>query len=339
MEPLLRTLFVHTAGTRLVLEGNAVKALRDDVPPRRLPLEAIDTLVVTAGVDVSTPLLIHCAEAGRIVAFLSSNGRPRALVEGMADGRSALRRLQYAAHADTDRRAQLAAAVVVAKLVQMEWALRQWARDAGPLEQAQIREAADRLAESIWAVRSGSPDRSTLLGVEGENSRRYFDAMALVVRDGAWRGRRRRPATDPMNAMLSWMYGLTRVMVQGSVMVAGLDPGTGYLHGDRPGQPSLVLDLMEEFRPVADRLAVRLWNTRQVQDKHFVRGLGGGVELTPRGREILFESWHKHRAQDVRIKGRSSMVPNGFVPILQANALANALRLGIAYQGHQRSVR
>lgn len=339
MEPLLRTLFVHTPGTRLVLDGNAVKALRDDVPARRLPLEAIDTLVVTAGVDVSTPLLIHCAEAGRIVAFLSANGKPRAIVEGMADGRSALRRLQYAAHADPERRAGLAADVVVAKLRQMAWALRQWSRDASTSAQSTLRETANRLDQTAVQLSGSGIDRDTVLGIEGDGSRRYFDGLGLVVRDSVWQGRRRRPATDPLNAVLSWLYGLTRVAVQGAMMVTGLDPGTGFLHGDRPGQPSLVLDLMEELRPAADRLAVRMWNTRQLQDKHFTRGLGGAVEVSPEGREVLFDNWHSQRVKEVRVKGRSGLVPNGFIPIMQAHTLANALRQATAYKGHQRSVR
>jgi CRISPR-associated protein Cas1 len=37
-------------------------------------------------------------------------------------------------------------------------------------------------------------------------------------------------------------------------MNAGLEPFGGFLHVDRPGKPSLVLDLIEEFRqPIVDR--------------------------------------------------------------------------------------
>ena len=42
-------------------------------------------------------------------------------------------------------------------------------------------------------------------------------------------------------------------------MNAGLEPFAGFLHVDRSGKPSLVLDLMEEFRqPVVDR-AILSW--------------------------------------------------------------------------------
>ena len=90
----MRTLFVHTPGTRLILEGEAIKALRDDAPPRRLPLQQIETLVVAGGVDVSTPLLVKCAEDGRTVAFISKYGKPRAVAEGPLSGRGRLRKSQ-----------------------------------------------------------------------------------------------------------------------------------------------------------------------------------------------------------------------------------------------------
>lgn len=283
MEPVLRTLFVHSPGTRLVLEGGSIKALREGEPTRRLPLQAIDTLVVLGGVDVSTPLLLHCAENQRVVAFLSRYGKPRAVVEGSLAGRSQLRRLQYAAHADPGRRAELASCVVRGKLRQMSWALRQTARTAAEDEAPRLRQVAGAL-EFATSTTEGLP-RPELLGVEGEATRRYFTAYGSALRDSPWKGRHRRPLTDPMNALLSWCYGMTRIAVQGAVAVAGLDPGTGFLHGDRASQPSLVLDLMEEFRPTADVLAAKLWNTRKVQPKHFATRVSGAVELTTEGRE------------------------------------------------------
>lgn len=339
MEPMLRTLFVHTPGTRLVLDGQSVKALRDDAPPRRLPLEAIDTLVVASGVDVSTPLLIYCAEQQRIVAFVSRNGKPRALVEGPMNGRAEVRRRQFAAHADEYRRADLARTVVLGKVRQMAWALRQWARDAEGTSRDELRDTAGKLDDVASGHLMRSCERESLLGMEGEATRRYFGALHLVLRNATWGGRSRRPALDPINATLSWLYGMTRISVSGAIMVAGLDPGTGYLHGDRAGQPSLVLDLMEELRPAADRVAVRLWNTKRLQPKHFDRGLAGAVELGLEGRQILLDEWHAHRMAEVHVRGRVDPIPNGFIPIMQAHAMANALRHNESYEPHARAVR
>lgn len=336
MEQVLRTLFVHSPGTRLVLDGNSIKALREGEPSRRLPLHAIDTLVVLGGIDVSTPLLLHCAENQRVVAFLSRFGKPRAVVEGSLQGRSELRRLQYAAHADPGRRAELAACVVRGKLLQMSWALRQIARSAPTRDALTLRGVGADLDHSASTLAGLS--RQETLGVEGEATKRYFTALGSTLRDSPWRGRRRRPATDPINALMSWCYGMTRIAAHGALAVAGLDPGTGFLHGDRASQPSLVLDLMEEFRPTADLLAAKLWNTKQIQIQHFVTSISGAVELSAEGREIVFDAWHNHRCQVVAVRGRSLKIPNAMVPLVQAHALANALRFDLPYGAHVRAV-
>jgi CRISPR-associated protein Cas1 len=61
-------------------------------------------------------------------------------------------------------------------------------------------------------------------------------------------------APDAVNAALNYGYGILTSHVWGAAMNAGLEPFAGFLHVDRSGKPSLVLDLMEEFRqPVVDR--------------------------------------------------------------------------------------
>ena len=60
---------------------------------------------------------------------------------------------------------------------------------------------------------------------------------------------------------------------------AGLDPQVGFLHALRPGRAALALDVMEEFRPWADRLALTLINRGQVQAGDFDLREGGGEAL------------------------------------------------------------
>lgn len=333
----LRTLFVHTAGTRLVLEGDAVRALRDDAPPRRLPLNAIDCITVLSGIDISTPLLTRCAEDGRTIAILSRYGKPRALIEGPDSGRGQLRKAQYQAHFDQERRSELASSVVDGKIRQMTWAVRQWARDAGPHERVLLQQIAAALQDDRLGL--AGAERAQALGIEGAASRRYFAAFPLVLKSQGFPGRQRRPPLDPVNAVLSFLYAMTRLSLHGAVHAAGLDSYCGFLHGDRDGQPSLVLDLMEEFRPTADRVAVSLFNRRQLRDEHFETALTGAVSLTDEGREIVMNTWHQHRTHEAQIKSARMAVPNAAVPIVQANLLANALRSNGPYLAHEQVVR
>jgi CRISPR-associated protein Cas1 len=55
------------------------------------------------------------------------------------------------------------------------------------------------------------------------------------------------------------------IQVDQALILAGLDPYGGFLHADRPGKPSLVLDLIEEFRqPVVDRTVIGMVKKRFV---------------------------------------------------------------------------
>lgn len=109
-------------------------------------------------------------------------------------------------------------------------------------------------------------------GMEGLAAREYFAQWSQMLGKG-WKfeGRNRRPPTDPVNALLSFAYGLLRSQVTAAVHLAGLDPYIGYLHEVTWGQPAMVLDLMEEFRAwVADNVNVVLsvLNNREIQFDH-----------------------------------------------------------------------
>jgi CRISP-associated protein Cas1 len=74
-------------------------------------------------------------------------------------------------------------------------------------------------------------------------------------------GREHRGASDEVNSLLNYGYGILYSQVWGAVLNAGLEPFAGFLHVDRPGKPSLVLDLVEEFRqPVVDRSVIAYVN-------------------------------------------------------------------------------
>src|SRR5262249_27036259 len=142
-----------------------------------------------------------------------------------------------------------------------------------------LRKAANHLAALLVELRTAL-DLDSVRGHEGAAARAYFEAFPSMIRQQAdifvMNGRRRRPPLDPVNALLSFLYALLRHDCVAALETVGLDPAVGYLHVDRPGRPSLALDLMEEFRPlVAERVALALINRRQVSAKSFAIDPGG----------------------------------------------------------------
>jgi len=106
--------------------------------------------------------------------------------------------------------------------------------------------------------------REQILSVEGRAAQHYWRAIGQIIpAELAWPGRETRGATDPFNSALNYGYGILYFQVEHALTLAGLDPYGGFLHADRPGKPSLVLDLIEEFRQtVIDRTIIGLVNKR-----------------------------------------------------------------------------
>ena len=107
----------------------------------------------------------------------------------------------------------------------------------------------------------------------------------------------------------------------------GLDPAVGFLHRDRPGRPSLALDLMEELRPVlADRLALSLINRQQVQGGDFEKRDGGAVTVDRGGRRTVLSAWQERKKEERMHPYLQELAPLGLVPYLQAQLMARYLR-------------
>ncbi len=326
---LLNTLYVQTDGAHIKLDHDAVVVEVDGRGPTRLPLSRIESIVCIGRVTASPPVLARCAGDGRSVVWLSANGRFAYRIQGPTGGNVLLRRAQHLAYGDAERRTAIARNIVAGKLKNSRRVLLRSARDAVDDDtRRELRSAADAIVQSLPALPSHR-DLDVIRGVEGRAARTYFSALNHVLRSDvlALDGRSRRPPRDPLNALLSFLYGLLRSQCWSACETVGLDPQVGFLHGIRPGRPALALDLMEEFRPViADRLALTLVNRRQLGDSDFEHFPGGAVRLTDRGRRTVLEAWQGQRSSEFAHAVVKRPVPAGLLPHIQARLLARHLR-------------
>jgi len=170
-----------------------------------------------------------------------------------------------------------------------------------------------------------------LRGIEGEAASSYFAAFPqlITIKEEAftYTGRNRRPPLDPINALLSFVYTLLVHDCRSALEGVGLDPCVGYLHADRPGRPSLALDLMEEFRSfLADRLVLSLINRRQIKASDFNDSLGGAVMMKDEARKKLLISWQKRKQEEITHPYLCEKTKVGLLAHLQALLLARHLR-------------
>jgi CRISP-associated protein Cas1 len=208
-------------------------------------------------------------------------------------------------------------------------------RDYGPEfpepDRAAITAVTERLARIIRRVELADEGLDVLRGSEGEAANLYFSVFDHLIRspdaDMRWTGRSRRPPLDPVNALLSFLYTLLTHDCRSACESVGLDPAVGFLHRDRPGRPSLALDLMEEMRPVlADRLALSLINRRQLRAKDLETRDGGAVMMSDDARKLVLTAWQERKKDERLHPFLEEKAPLGLTPYLQAQMLAGHLR-------------
>jgi CRISPR-associated protein Cas1 len=225
----------------------------------------------------------------------------------------------------------MARSFVAGKIKNTRQVLQRGAREAkSEAEAAVLTRRADDLAASLRAL-PGAATLDAVRGVEGEAARQYFSGLPLLVRADlrehfTMDGRTRRPPRDRFNALLSFLYAMWMNDCRSALEAAGLDPQVGFLHALRPGRAALALDLMEEFRPWADRLALTLINRGQVQADDFDLREGGGVALQGDARKAVVVAYQERKKDEITHPLLAQSLPLGLVPLVQARLLARALR-------------
>jgi CRISPR-associated protein Cas1 len=328
---LLNTLYVTLPDSHLRLDNDTLRLLVGDETRLRVPLHHLGAVVCFGPVSVSVPLMHRLADEGIALVLLDSNGRFKARLEGPTAGNVLLRRAQHASSQNEAFALHIARHVVAGKLRNQRQVLLRGARDTkDEADRRVLQRSAQNLAASQRAL-PGAATLDTVRGIEGEAARGYFAALNHLVRPDLRQhfqmdGRSRRPPRDRMNALLSFLYAMWMNDCRSACEAAGLDPQVGYLHALRPGRAALALDLMEEFRPLADRLALTLVNRMQVGVGGFDEREGGAVMLQGDARKTVVVAFQERKQDSLTHPLLAESVPLGLVPLVQARLLARHVR-------------
>ncbi|MCG8562608.1 MAG: type I-C CRISPR-associated endonuclease Cas1c [Hyphomicrobiales bacterium] len=330
----LNTLYVTTQQSYLSKDGQNVVIKADGTQIGRVPIHTLGSVVCFGRVSMSPALMGFCAEQGVAIAYLSEHGRFLARVEGPVSGNVLLRREQYRLADDGARCATIVRSIVTGKTLNQRAVVRRALRDHGDrmdeAARARLERAEERLTQA--ARRTGKlQDTDALRGLEGEAAQLYFavfDDLILGSQDAfSFQRRSRRPPLDPVNALLSFIYTLLLHDIRAALETVGLDPAVGFLHRDRPGRPSLALDLMEEFRPiVADRLVLSLINRKQAKAKAFRHMENGAVLMSDDLRKDVLVAYQERKRDQLMHPFLEERATVGLLWHLQAQLLARHLR-------------
>lgn len=326
---LLNTVYVNEHGARVGYRRGSVTTASPDGRRRRVPINAIDGIVLTARAQPSGELLSECARRHIRLAALTKGGRLRFAVAPPTSGNVHLRVSQCRLADHEESVSALARTFVAGKLQNCRRMLKRWARDAR--HNGQLIEGLQDVVEERLHGLAHASDGDRIRGIEGDGTRRYFRGMALHLGETgstfAFVGRTRRPPRDPLNAALSYTYGLLLAEIVGALDAVGLDPQVGFLHGIRSGRPSLALDLLEELRPSqADRFVMRSIGRGQLSTEHFTGAAGGSCYLSEGGRTVLLEHYEAYKSEEIIHPLLQQRVLRSQVPQIQATLLARKIR-------------
>lgn len=328
---LLNTLYVTLPDAWLRLDNDTLRVEVERETRLRVPLHHLSAVVCFGHTGLSAPLMHRLADEGIALVLLDSHGRFKARLEGVVSGNVLLRQAQFRRVGEAAFTLDTARACVAGKIKNCRQVLQRGAREAKTEDEAaRLTRVAQDLAASLRALPQAS-NLDALRGLEGEAARQYFSGMTLLLRPDArthfaMDGRTRRPPRDRFNALLSFLYAMWMNDCRSALEAAGLDPQVGFLHTLRPGRAALALDLIEEFRPWADRLALTLVNRGQVKAGDFDVREGGGVVLQAEARKAVVVAFQERKKDEVQHPILAQAIPLGLAPLVQARLLARAIR-------------
>lgn len=265
--PIVRHLIADTFGSHIGKYSQRLKVTQKKTTLAKAPLLHLESVhILSRGVSISSDALEACCDRGIPVYFLNATGQPYAsLYASGLTGTVLTRRAQLRAY-DDERGVQIARSIAAAKIENQSRTLRYLAKlrkdtpDGDELHLSAL-DVRDYLAEldTLCAEQIDSI-RNDLMSIEAHAAKIYWRAARLVVpADYNWTRREGRGARDPVNSLLNYGYGILYSTIERALVQAGLDPYGGFIHADRPGKPSLTLDLIEPFRQTAvDRVVFGL---------------------------------------------------------------------------------
>jgi len=276
-------------------------------------------------IELTTPALAILLQSDIDVVFMTIYGRVRGRLLASESKYAELRVRQLRLMSDEQSELPLARQIIGGKLANQRALLMSYDRSA-PAGVAQAAQGVAGMAAAAQRV----ANLDSLRGCEGRAAAYYWPAFKLLLKNSLGFSQRiYNPPADPVNALLSFGYALLQKDVATAVRLVGLDPYLGSFHVIQYGRPSLVLDLMEEFRPlIVDRMTLALLNLGVIGQHDFARDVEHGrpFSLSPGALKRVIEAYEQRVTAMVRypLTGEQTMLRRCFE--LQVRQVARLVR-------------
>ena len=260
-------IYVTTQGARIIREGSHLLVKKGNDTYHTLFAAKLTQVIICGRVELTPAALQLLLRQGVDTVFLTRDGRYLGRLASPESKNVFLRKRQFDLWDDPEFAMGFCRRLLYGKLTSQAVLLMRINRTRKVKD---ARSKANEIRNLIKRL-DGAGTLDQLRGLEGRAGAIYFQGLRHGFLDPHGFCRRvRRPPTDPVNAVLSLLYTFLFNRVYSAVRQVNLDPYVGFLHAPDYGRFALVMDLMEEFRPIiADTLTLSLFNLKVLQGKDF----------------------------------------------------------------------
>lgn len=247
---------------------------------QKIPAMKVRDIVVTGHVTLDSRIIDLCRGESIPIHFLSGKWEYQGSLQFEPVKNLFIRRAQIHKHFDPHRKLEIAKGIVAGKIKNQQSLLDKY-RLGLKIEYTEI---------------STVTDIRILRGIEGATTKQYYGYFPSILKHPSFIFvcRTKRPPEDEINALMSLIYTLLFNEIHSTALLVGLDPAFGYLHDVYYGRPSLICDLLEEWRPLADRFVLNLINRREVDTEDFWKETNQkGVWLNKDAYPKVIKKWHQ----------------------------------------------
>lgn len=287
----MSTIFIRNPEITLAVDTRQFTLRTDNKRLCTIPPMMIDQVIIEHDVKITRKALDRLGALGIPVTFLGREGSVQARLVAPWKPDPSGRLGQATAYFDPILRIRLARRWIDAKIANSITVLRRYLSNYKDSKLSKTTHKLTKYRDRIPRCNT----QAELMGIEGMAARIWFEALGQMIRVPwlTFSGRNRRPPKDPGNSVLSYSYAVICNQLLACTEAVGLDPYVGYLHTvETRRRPTLVLDLMEPFRPaLADRLMLKLLNLGTLKAEHFYEpdGPGRGVRITREARDSIVQ--------------------------------------------------
>lgn len=274
----MANLYITEQGAVLRKTGDRLIVQKEEETLLDIQCCKVDAVLIFGNVQFTTQAVHELFEHGIEMAILTRTGRLIGQITSPSTKNIELRVEQFKKYGDESFKLNFSKTIVRGKIRNSLLGLRSFSYNHPEIGFSEEIGGMERVEMNL----NQQGTLEALNGAEGTAARYYFSAFGKMILGGfTFDGRRKFPAPDPVNALLSLGYTMVFNEISSLLDGMGFDPYLGYYHKVDYGRASLASDLLEEFRaPIADRLTLRLINDKMLSVEDFYNNpQGAGIYL------------------------------------------------------------